>query len=92
MANIPRVAVAAQRRLRPKAEGTRGDPSTFREDRPLAGALICKNPNNIIDLGDISVAPGTEMMMPLWMRLFQGVIGHPHFKKVRILPLQLCEA
>ncbi len=34
---------------------------------------------NIIDLGDISVGPRTEMMMPLWMRLFQGVIGHPHF-------------
>jgi 8-hydroxy-5-deazaflavin:NADPH oxidoreductase len=34
---------------------------------------------NIIDLGDISAARGTEMMMPLWMRLFQGVIGHPHF-------------
>jgi hypothetical protein len=80
MANIPRVAVAAvQRRLRPKAEGTRGDPSIFREDRPLASALICKNPNNIIDLGDISVGPRMEMMMPLWMRLFQGVIGHPHF-------------
>jgi 8-hydroxy-5-deazaflavin:NADPH oxidoreductase len=37
------------------------------------------NPNNIIDLGDIAAARGTEMMMPLWMRLFQGVIGHPHF-------------
>jgi hypothetical protein len=34
---------------------------------------------NIIDLGDITAARGTEMMMPLWMRLFQGVIGHPHF-------------
>jgi 8-hydroxy-5-deazaflavin:NADPH oxidoreductase len=34
---------------------------------------------NIIDIGDISAARGTEMMMPLWMRLFQGVIGHPHF-------------
>ena len=80
MANIPRDAlVAAQCRLRPKAEGTRSDPSTFREDRPRASALICKNPNNIIDLGDISVAPRTEMMMLLWMRLFQSVIGHPHF-------------
>jgi hypothetical protein len=78
-ANIPRDAVvASQHRLQPKREGTRGDPSTFREDRPLASALICKNPNNIIDIGDISVAPRTEMMMPLWMRLFQGVIGHPH--------------
>jgi 8-hydroxy-5-deazaflavin:NADPH oxidoreductase len=37
------------------------------------------NPNRIIDLGDITAARGTEMMMPLWMRLFQGVVGHPHF-------------
>ena len=36
-------------------------------------------PENIVDLGDITAARGTEMMMPLWMRLFQGVIGHPHF-------------
>jgi hypothetical protein len=34
---------------------------------------------NIIDLGDITAARGTEMMMPLWMRLFQGALGHPHF-------------
>jgi len=36
-------------------------------------------PENIIDVGDITGARGTEMMMPLWMRLFQSVIGHPHF-------------
>lgn len=35
--------------------------------------------DNIIDVGDITAARGTEMMMPLWMRLFQGVIGHSHF-------------
>jgi Predicted dinucleotide-binding enzymes len=35
--------------------------------------------DNIIDVGDITAARGTEMMMPLWMRLFQGAIGHPHF-------------
>jgi 8-hydroxy-5-deazaflavin:NADPH oxidoreductase len=35
--------------------------------------------DNIIDLGDITAARGMEMMMPLWMRLFQGIIGHPHF-------------
>jgi len=34
---------------------------------------------NILDVGEITTARGTEMMMPLWMRLFQGVIGHPHF-------------
>jgi 8-hydroxy-5-deazaflavin:NADPH oxidoreductase len=36
-------------------------------------------PNNIIDIGDNTASRGTEMMMPLWMRLFQGVVGHPHF-------------
>lgn len=36
-------------------------------------------PENVIDLGDIRGARGTEMMMMLWMRLFQSVIGHPHF-------------
>jgi 8-hydroxy-5-deazaflavin:NADPH oxidoreductase len=36
-------------------------------------------PQNVIDLGGIIAARGTEMMMPLWMRLFQDVIGHPHF-------------
>jgi len=36
-------------------------------------------PENIIDMGGIQAARGTEMMMPLWMRLFQDVIGHPHF-------------
>jgi 8-hydroxy-5-deazaflavin:NADPH oxidoreductase len=36
-------------------------------------------PNNIIDIGDNTASRGTEMMMPLWIRLFQGVVGHPHF-------------
>jgi predicted dinucleotide-binding enzyme len=35
--------------------------------------------DNSIDLGDITAARGTEMMMSLWIRLFQGVIGNPHF-------------
>jgi predicted dinucleotide-binding enzyme len=34
--------------------------------------------NNIIDLGDISNARGTEMLIPLWMRVW-GSIGSPHF-------------
>lgn len=32
----------------------------------------------IIDLGDITKARGTEMLMPLWMNLF-GLFGTPHF-------------
>jgi len=33
---------------------------------------------NIVDLGDISNARGTEMYLPLWVRLW-GVLGTPHF-------------
>jgi len=32
----------------------------------------------IIDLGDISTARGTEMVLPLWVRLY-GVLGHANF-------------
>jgi predicted dinucleotide-binding enzyme len=33
---------------------------------------------NIIDLGDITSARGTEMILPLWIRLYAS-IGSPHF-------------
>jgi predicted dinucleotide-binding enzyme len=33
---------------------------------------------DIIDLGDISKSRGTEMLLPLWLNLFQ-MYGHPHF-------------
>lgn len=32
----------------------------------------------VIDLGDITTARGTEMLMPFWMRMM-GVFGTPHF-------------
>lgn len=32
----------------------------------------------IIDLGDISTARGTEMLLPIWLRLW-GVLGHVNF-------------
>ena len=35
-------------------------------------------PHNIHDLGDITAARGTEMMLPVWLRLF-GAIGSPNF-------------
>jgi hypothetical protein len=38
-----------------------------------------KKIDNIIDVGNVTAARGTEMLIPLWMRLFQEVIGHPHF-------------
>jgi 8-hydroxy-5-deazaflavin:NADPH oxidoreductase len=39
---------------------------------------------DIIDLGDISTARGTEMLLPIWVRLF-GVLQRPvfNFKIVR---------
>jgi len=33
---------------------------------------------NVIDLGDISTARGTEMLLPLWLRLMFA-FGNPHF-------------
>ena len=33
---------------------------------------------DIIDLGDITKARGTEMLLPIWLNLF-GVLGSPHF-------------
>lgn len=34
--------------------------------------------DNIIDLGDISTSRGTEMMLPMWTRLY-GKFGHANF-------------
>ncbi|HEX5218014.1 MAG TPA: NAD(P)-binding domain-containing protein [Verrucomicrobiae bacterium] len=33
---------------------------------------------DIVDLGDIKTARGTEMLLPAWLSLW-NVIGHPHF-------------
>lgn len=33
---------------------------------------------SIIDLGDITTARGTEMLLPIWLRLW-GALGHPEF-------------
>jgi predicted dinucleotide-binding enzyme len=55
------------------------DASARKEVTTLLGTWFGWKPENIIDLGEIRNARGTEMVMPLWMRLFQGVIGHPHF-------------
>ncbi|MEM8888921.1 MAG: NADP oxidoreductase, partial [Bacteroidota bacterium] len=33
---------------------------------------------NVYDLGDISTARGTEMMLPIWLRLY-AVLGHSNF-------------
>jgi predicted dinucleotide-binding enzyme len=34
--------------------------------------------DDIVDLGDIKAARGTEMLLPVWLSLF-SVVGHPHF-------------
>ena len=35
-------------------------------------------PQQIVDLGDITAARGTEMLLPIWLRLF-GMFQHPFF-------------
>jgi predicted dinucleotide-binding enzyme len=46
--------------------------------RELLAAWFGWKPANVIDLGDITSARGTEMLLPLWIRLM-GVLGTPHF-------------
>jgi predicted dinucleotide-binding enzyme len=47
-----------------------------------AAAKLCEwfgwRPSNIVDIGDISGARGTEMYLPLWLRLW-GAVGSPVF-------------
>lgn len=67
-----------------------GDPTMFISGNNEAAKnevkLILKqfNWNDIIDLGDISTARGTEMLLPIWLRtLFATDNGHFAFKIVR---------
>ena len=50
----------------------------------VAGLLRSFGWTDIIDLGDISAARGTEMLLPIWLRLF-GALQKPilNFKIVR---------
>src|SRR5262245_24257156 len=44
----------------------------------IVGLLESFGWKDIIDLGDITRARGTEMLLPIWLNLF-GVIGNPRF-------------
>jgi 8-hydroxy-5-deazaflavin:NADPH oxidoreductase len=54
------------------------DPEAKREVANRLCEWFGWKPSNVIDLGDISNSRGTEMFLPLWMRLW-GVLGTPHF-------------
>lgn len=53
------------------------DPGAKSEVTGILNSFGWKN-DNIIDLGDISTARGTEMMLPVWVRLF-GKLQTPFF-------------
>ena len=44
----------------------------------VSGLLEEFGHTDVIDLGDISTARGTEMWLPLWLRLM-GTLGTAHF-------------
>lgn len=52
--------------------------------KTVTGLLESFGHTDVIDLGDITSARGTEMMLPVWLRLF-GVLNNPmfNFKIVR---------
>ncbi len=68
----------------------RGDSTVFISGNDTESKIVVSNLlrdigwTDIIDLGDITGARGTEMMMPIWMKLW-GVIGQTpfNFKIVR---------
>ena len=55
------------------------DAAAKKEVISLLASWFSWKPENIVDLGDITGARGMEMLMLFWLRLFRGVIGHPHF-------------
>lgn len=64
-----------------------GDHSVFlsgnsQEAKAKVGALLQEigwKENNIIDLGDITTARGSEQLLPIWVRLY-AVMGSPMFQ------------
>jgi predicted dinucleotide-binding enzyme len=61
-----------------------GDHSTFVSgDDPSAKQTVVHlltslGHNDVIDVGDLSTARGTEMLLPIWVRLM-GALGTPYF-------------
>jgi len=63
-----------------------GDHSVFISGNDIASKVSMKKllntfgwkDKNIIDLGDITTARGTEMLLPIWLRLY-GKFGNPDF-------------
>jgi predicted dinucleotide-binding enzyme len=64
-----------------------GDHSVFlsgnsQEAKAKVGALLQEigwKENNIIDLGDITTARGSEQLLPIWVRLY-AAMGSPMFQ------------
>ncbi|MEU8004163.1 NAD(P)-binding domain-containing protein [Catellatospora sp. NPDC049111] len=46
--------------------------------KTVTGLLESFGHRDVIDLGDITSARGTEMLLPIWLRLF-GALGNPMF-------------
>ncbi|HEY0029292.1 MAG TPA: NAD(P)-binding domain-containing protein [Bacteroidia bacterium] len=72
------------------AKKSAGDPTMFvcgnnaAAKEEVTGILHQFGWNDIIDLGDISTARGTEMLMPIWLRTWMATgIGHFAFKVIK---------
>ena len=59
------------------------DPEAKRAVRGLLTESFGWKTENVLDLGDITAARGTEQYLPLWVRLF-GSLGNPNFN-IRIV-------
>ena len=54
------------------------DPEAKKKVAAKLGEWFGWKPSNIVDLGDMTAARGTEMYLPLWLRLW-GAVGTPVF-------------
>lgn len=54
------------------------DPGAKAQVREWLAEWLGWDPASLIDLGDMTSARGTEMLLPLWLRVY-GTVGHPHF-------------
>ena len=57
---------------------TSSSPATTPRPRRPSPTCWSFGHTDVIDLGDISTARGTEMILPIWMRLW-GALGTPMF-------------
>ena len=82
--NTLTAALMVDPRRSARARRSSSPATTPRPRRPSTGLLTSFGHDDVIDLGDLSTARGTEMLLPVWLRLMGSLgTGMFNFKIVR---------